>query len=60
MRSMENVAQWLESKVQDLVEPILANDSDSEFFSGMQEAYSSVYMYITGEYLATTELPDQF
>ena len=60
MPSMENLTQWLQSKVEDLEEYVLANDSDSDYASGLQEAYANVYAYITGESLETTELPDQF
>lgn len=60
MTSIENLTQWLQSNIEDLEEYVLANDSDSEYFAGVQSGYASVYAYLTGESLETTELPDQF
>ena len=57
MKTIEEVLEFCRGNVHDLDSFVLANDSDSEYFSGCQSAYAQVIFFLTGEEVAVPEIP---
>jgi F0F1-type ATP synthase assembly protein I len=53
----EEIVKELRERIADLEQYVLADDSDSEYFQGVQEGYSIAVGMITGEFPETTILP---
>ena len=55
--SVDEVVAELKQRIEDLRQPILDNDSDSEYFQGVQEGYILSVAMLTGELIEGTILP---
>lgn len=57
MMTTEEVIKELKERIEDLRPYIEANDSDSEYFQGVQEGYILSVQMLTGELIEGTILP---
>jgi hypothetical protein len=57
MKTTEEVVAFCKENIRDLDEYVLANDSDSEYFSGVQSAYAAVIMFMTDEDVPLPQIP---
>lgn len=57
MKTIEEILTFCRENVKDLDDFVLANDSDSEYFSGCQAAYAQVVMFISGEDMPLPQIP---
>jgi hypothetical protein len=55
--TVDEVVTELKQRIEDLRQPILDNDSDSEYFQGVQEGYILAVAMLTGEMIEGTILP---
>lgn len=56
---VDEVVLQLKERIEDLRTYIEANDSDSEYFQGVQEGYILAVVMLTGELIEGTILPAQ-
>jgi hypothetical protein len=59
MMSVDEVVLQLKERIEDLRPYIEENDSDSEYFQGVQEGYILAVAMLTGEMIEGTILPYQ-
>ena len=55
--TVDEVVTELKQRIEDLRQPILDNDSDSEYFQGVQEGYILSVLMLTGKLIEGTILP---
>ena len=55
--TVEEVVLELKQRIEDLRDYIEEGDSDSEYFSGVQEGYILAVAMLTGEIIEGTEVP---
>ena len=58
--TFDEVVSQLKERIEDLRSYIEANDSDSEYFQGVQEGYILSLAMLTGEMIEGTILPAEF
>jgi hypothetical protein len=57
MKTIDELLAFCKENIADLDEYVLANDSDSEYFSGVQSAYAQVVMFMTGTDIPVPQIP---
>jgi hypothetical protein len=53
----DELIAFCKENIAELDEYVLNVDSDSEYFSGVQSAYSQVIMFMTGEDVVVPQIP---
>ena len=57
MKTVEELIAFCKENIAELDDYVLVNDSDSEYFSGVQSAYAQVVMFMTGEDIVLPQIP---
>jgi hypothetical protein len=57
MKTVEELIAFCKENIAELDSYVLDNDSDSEYFSGVQSAYAQVVMFMTGEDVPVPQIP---
>jgi len=57
MKTVEELIAFCKENIAELDSYVLDNDSDSEYFSGVQSGYAQVVMFMTGEDIVLPQIP---
>jgi hypothetical protein len=57
MKTIDELIAFCKENIAELDSYVLDNDSDSEYFSGVQSAYAQVILFLTGEEIEVPQIP---